>query len=144
VIAFHDPSSGPTPDFVPLLKDKLMVGDAVTVYERYPGDGVELIVNRWDYHGVRPDDSELAEEFRQLFNLWEDRAARKYYYFDDAGNPSVSAELYDPRTGSWSRTPSMAEARLAPTTTLLPNGQVLVAGGSGNNGIFASTELYHP
>ena len=32
VIAFHDPSTGPPPDFVPLLKDRPMVNDTVTVY----------------------------------------------------------------------------------------------------------------
>jgi N-acetylneuraminic acid mutarotase len=58
-----------------------------------------------------------------------------------------SAELYDPRTGRWTRTGRMSAARLFQTATLLPNGKVLVAGGCGDpdcNSALASAELYDP
>jgi Galactose oxidase, central domain/Kelch motif/Dockerin type I domain len=62
--------------------------------------------------------------------------------FDDI---FASAELYDPATGTWSATGSLAQARHLHTATLLPNGKVLVAGGqdSSFNGL-ASAELYDP
>ena len=45
-----------------------------------------------------------------------------------------TAEVYDPATGTWSHTGSMARS-VEPSTpsTLLPNGKVLVAG-TGNDG----------
>src|SRR5205807_9352939 len=57
---------------------------------------------------------------------------------------TASAELYDPATGSWSVTASMATARYAHTATLLPNGKVLVAGGYNGSGTTAGAELYDP
>lgn len=59
----------------------------------------------------------------------------------------ASAELYDPDTGTWAATGSMTVARRGHTATLLPNGQVLVAGGySCSNGCtyLSSAELYDP
>ena len=44
----------------------------------------------------------------------------------------------------WTATGSMATGRDYHTATLLPNGQVLVAGGSSTIGILASAELYDP
>jgi hypothetical protein len=59
-----------------------------------------------------------------------------------------SAELYDPATGAWTTTGSMNTSREFHTTTLLPNGLVLVAGGNNGSGrtftLLASAELYTP
>ena len=57
-----------------------------------------------------------------------------------------SAELYDPATGIWSVTGTLNKAREAYTATLLPNGQVLVAGGYNYNddNPYFSAELYDP
>jgi hypothetical protein len=52
--------------------------------------------------------------------------------------------LYDPATGTWSATGSLANARRSHPATLLPSGKVLVAGGNGNRGILPSAELYDP
>jgi len=57
----------------------------------------------------------------------------------------ASAELYNPATGTFSATGSMTTERASPTATLLPNGKVLVAGGTNCGGcVLASAELYDP
>ena len=56
----------------------------------------------------------------------------------------ASAELYDPASGTWTATGSLATARDFHTATLLPNGKVLVAGGYSDGGYLASAELYDP
>src|SRR5215472_10749137 len=62
-----------------------------------------------------------------------------------------SAELYNPATGTWSVTGSLHQGRSGlagtedPSATLLPDGQVLVAGGlDANFNPLASAELYNP
>ena len=60
---------------------------------------------------------------------------------------TASAELYDPLTGTWSPTGSLATARWAHTATLLADGRVLVVGGhAAFSGALAfnSAELYNP
>jgi hypothetical protein len=57
----------------------------------------------------------------------------------------TSAELYDSIAGTWSPTGNMTVGRINFTATLLPNGQVLAAGGrdcAGN--VRSSAELYTP
>ena len=68
--------------------------------------------------------------------------------FDSSGNVSESAELYDPASGNpasgtWTATGSLNTRRSNHTATLLPNGKVLVAGGSDSSfNPSASAELY--
>lgn len=63
----------------------------------------------------------------------------------DGGQAVTSAELYDLDTGSWTLTEPMPDARRGVTATLLRDGTVLVAGGSGSDlAPVASAELYHP
>jgi hypothetical protein len=60
-------------------------------------------------------------------------------------NDLTSAELYDSSAGKWLPTGDMTVPRHYHTATLLPNGQVLVAGGLDCEGnIFSSAELYTP
>jgi hypothetical protein len=62
----------------------------------------------------------------------------------------TSAELYDPGSGTWTATGSMAEARFGHKTILLSDGSVLVAGGrrggpyGGDGWWLATAELYDP
>jgi hypothetical protein len=56
----------------------------------------------------------------------------------------ASAELYHPASGTWTQTGSINAARAKFTATLLPSGQVLVAGGIDGTTALASAELYNP
>ncbi len=56
-----------------------------------------------------------------------------------------STELYDPGTGQWTAGDDLATARHTHSATLLPDGQVLVAGGlDADVSPLASAELYEP
>ena len=61
-----------------------------------------------------------------------------------ADRPDASAEIYDPTTGTFSPTGSMATTRGFHTATLLADGRVLIAGGENGAGSLASAELYDP
>jgi hypothetical protein len=57
----------------------------------------------------------------------------------------TTAEVYDPGTGTWSFTGSLAAARYYGTATRLANGKVLVNGGGNRCGsVFSASELYDP
>jgi hypothetical protein len=56
----------------------------------------------------------------------------------------ASAELYDPATGTFSSTGSMAVARGLHTATLLQDGRVLIAGGEDKDATAHFAELYDP
>ncbi|NPD23630.1 Kelch repeat-containing protein [Corallococcus exiguus] len=62
--------------------------------------------------------------------------------------PLATAELYDPATGTWTQTGSMALGRFGHEAVLLPSGEVLVVGGlvgKANGGSpTATAELYNP
>ena len=65
--------------------------------------------------------------------------------FGSASNAPASAEIYDPRTGTFSPTGSMSTARCGAAATLLSDGSVLIAGGTPDNTTFlASAELFDP
>jgi N-acetylneuraminic acid mutarotase len=58
---------------------------------------------------------------------------------------ATGAEIYDPSLNHWSMTAPMGVSRLGQTTTRLPDGRVLVAGGEdGSVTVLNSTEIYDP
>jgi hypothetical protein len=62
--------------------------------------------------------------------------------------PTAACELYNPSTGTWKTTGSMATGRERFIAALLSNGRVLVTGGSGFSRpkwySVATTEVYNP
>ena len=57
----------------------------------------------------------------------------------------ASAELYDPKTGTFSPTGSMTTTRAGHTATLLADGGVLTVGGQAtSSGFVGSAEIFHP
>ena len=61
------------------------------------------------------------------------------------GKYDASAELYDPRTGTFTAIANMSSPREGHAAVLLRNGMVLIAGGSsGPDGNVATAELYDP
>ena len=65
-------------------------------------------------------------------------------YSSQDGGVRPTAELYDPATGTWTATGSLAHARSDHTATLLHSGKVFVTGGNNNQGALDSAELYDP
>ena len=65
---------------------------------------------------------------------------------DGESVPLASAELYDPQTNLWTPAAPMSRPRQGATATVLPDGRVLVAGGTVKAGYWdtASAELYDP
>ena len=64
-----------------------------------------------------------------------------------AHNVTKSSEIYNPATGTWTETDGMAHARFSHRETLLPDGRVLVTGGTGYAGHCVSrdtVEIFDP
>jgi hypothetical protein len=69
-------------------------GDSeVTTYDRFGMDGVEPLIYCRDFHGIKPRQFDLSEEFRLFHNLYHDRHNDRYIHVDDCGNEVVAAEI---------------------------------------------------
>jgi hypothetical protein len=58
--------------------------------------------------------------------------------------PTTSVDTFHPATGTWTAVAPMIYPRLAHTATLLPDGRVLVIGGSSQQGVSNIPEVYDP
>ena len=111
-----------------------------------PSVGAELYDSQtgtWSVTG-----SPHTPRFLHTVTLLENGKALVAGGFASAGGPEYgdtfnTAELYDPQTGTWSFTGNLYASRGGHTATLLPNGQVLVAGGYVDD-FLNSAELYDP
>lgn len=64
--------------------------------------------------------------------------------FLDKGEVFASAELWDPDGGQWAEVGAMSRPRQGHTSTLLPDGRVLIAGGMVGSVATTETELFDP
>ena len=78
-----------TPSFSQRRKD----GAEVVEYDRFGLDEVEPIIYSRDFHGLKPRQFDLSEEFRLFHNLYHDRYNDRYIHIDDRGNETVVAEV---------------------------------------------------
>ncbi len=72
-------------------------GVDVVEYDRFGSDGVEPVVYSRDFHGIKPRQFDLSEEFRLLHNLYHDRHNDRYVHIDNRGNETIVAEVSNGR-----------------------------------------------
>jgi N-acetylneuraminic acid mutarotase len=65
-------------------------------------------------------------------------------YGTSDGSALATAETFDPATGTWSAAGTMATPRVLAGASLLPDGRVLVTGGSNEAAAHASAEIWDP
>ncbi|MCH7872798.1 MAG: hypothetical protein IID33_13970 [Planctomycetes bacterium] len=68
-------------------------GNAGTEYLRYGDWHIEPLVIDRDFHGMRPDYTEISEEFRLFHRLYDDREQNHFIKFDDDGNEILVATI---------------------------------------------------
>ena len=128
-----------------LLPDgRVLVVGTVTADPSYAAQIRDPVSRRWSFTGTMRflhashTATLLTNGLVLVAGGWDD---------DGCSHATASAELFDPATGTWRVTGTMTTARFGATATLLPNGEVLVAGGLGEvfrGGAFTSAEIYDP
>lgn len=61
-------------------------GKEIGEYSRFSGHDVEPLVFRRSFYGIKDTYSEISEEFRHYFNLFEDKINNKFIAIDDNGD----------------------------------------------------------
>jgi hypothetical protein len=62
-------------------------------YDRFGFDGTEPVVYSRDFHGIKPPQFDLSEEFRLFHNLYHDRHNDRYVHIDDRGRETIVVEV---------------------------------------------------
>jgi hypothetical protein len=69
-------------------------GDLIVNYSRFGNDeGFEPLILQRHFNGLKPDDLEIAEDFRLYHNLYFDKTNSSFIKFDGAGNDQIVGEL---------------------------------------------------
>lgn len=102
----------------------------------------DMVNNKW----VRTGDMKTARRGHAATLLSDGRVLITGGYDGTTAASALNkAETYDPATGVWTATKTpLLEARRWHTSTLLPSGKVLIAGGAVSSGNGTVTELYDP
>ena len=125
-----------SPAAVLLTNNDVLVGNAAEFYS--PGSAA------WANTGALPQTA-INPVRATLLNTGNVLASGTACNYSGCGHvPTTECFLYAPSTNSWSITGFMNQARVNHTSTLLPNGKVLVAGGDSRGMVLSSAELYTP
>jgi hypothetical protein len=102
----------------------------------------DMVNNKW----VRTGDMKTARRGHAATLLSDGRVLITGGYDGTTANTALNkAETYDPATGVWTATKTtLIEARRWHTSTLLPSGKVLIAGGAVSSGNGTVAELFDP
>jgi hypothetical protein len=73
------------PGFTSFFKD----GKDVNEYYRFSTSGVEPLIVKRFFNGIKKNYCEVSEEFRHYFNLFEDRSNNSFIAIDDNGDEDV-------------------------------------------------------
>ena len=68
-------------------------GEVITTYDRFGASGIEPLLYSRDFHGIKPRQFDLSEEFRLFHHLYHDRHNDRYIHVDDRGNEVIAAEV---------------------------------------------------
>ncbi len=83
-------------DGSPGISTRYLGGEPYDTYHRYGNDsGIEPLVLRRFFHGVREPSVELSEEFRLYLNLYDDRPNRRLIRISDCGDEEEVVRLAD-------------------------------------------------
>lgn len=72
-------------------------GRTKTRYDRFETKSVEPLVFNRSFHGIKPGQIELLEEFRHFHNLYHDRRNDRYIHIDERGEEDVVVEVNEAR-----------------------------------------------
>jgi hypothetical protein len=87
----------------PGFSERRSDGQDLVEYDRFGFEGIEPIVYSRDFHGIKPRQFDLSEEFRLFHNLYHDRYNDRYIHIDDRGEQTIIAEVAPGRVRALTR-----------------------------------------